>query len=173
MRVIRDTHYSRSHFPADPASWKLSASISQHRHRILRRNLASVASMSSSKEAVTEVLMKYEAALNESSTDKVMELYAPDGVFMPQHNPSAVGTDDVRKAYAGVFEALTLAVKFKVRKSVTKRDNTAIALCCAFDLIDAASVTPMRLSCSIGCVRPASTCLGSAKTFVSRVARIH
>ena len=71
--------------------------------------------MTTDKEAITEVLIKYEAALNEATTEKVMELYAPDGVFMPQHNPSSVGAADVRKAYDGVFQALTLAVKFQVR----------------------------------------------------------
>ena len=43
-----------------------------------------------------------------------MELYAPDGVFMPQHSPSSEGTAAVKKAYDFVFEMLTLAVKFKV-----------------------------------------------------------
>ena len=71
--------------------------------------------MDTDKQDITEVLTKYEAALNESSAEMVMELYAPDGVFMPQHNPSAVGAEDVRAAYAGVFQALTLAVKFQVR----------------------------------------------------------
>lgn len=37
-----------------------------------------------------------------------MKLYAPDGVFMPQHFPSSVGADAVRNAYDGVFEAITL-----------------------------------------------------------------
>jgi ketosteroid isomerase-like protein len=43
-----------------------------------------------------------------------MKLYAADGVFMPQHFPSSVGADAVRKAYVGVFAAITLTVKFKL-----------------------------------------------------------
>jgi len=43
-----------------------------------------------------------------------MKLYAPDGVFMPQHFPSSVGADAVRKAYDGVFRAITLTVKFAI-----------------------------------------------------------
>ena len=43
-----------------------------------------------------------------------MKLYAPDGVFMPQHFPSSVGADAVRKAYDGVFAAITLSVKFDI-----------------------------------------------------------
>lgn len=43
-----------------------------------------------------------------------MKLYASDGVFMPQHSPSSVGAEAVRKAYEAVFKAITLAVKFNV-----------------------------------------------------------
>ncbi len=70
--------------------------------------------MNSEEQAIIAVLMKYQDALNQSSTDAVMKLYAPDGVFMPQHFPSSVGTVAVRGAYEGVFAAITLKVEFKV-----------------------------------------------------------
>jgi uncharacterized protein (TIGR02246 family) len=70
--------------------------------------------MNANEEAVTAVLANYQDALNQSDTDAVMKLYAPDGVFMPQYFPSSVGADAVRKAYDGVFEAITLKVKFEV-----------------------------------------------------------
>jgi uncharacterized protein (TIGR02246 family) len=70
--------------------------------------------MNANEEAVTAVLANYQDALNQSDTEAVMKLYAPDGVFMPQHFPSSVGADAVRKAYDGVFEAITLKVKFEV-----------------------------------------------------------
>lgn len=70
--------------------------------------------MNSDEEAVTAVLSKYQDALNHSDTAAVMKLYAPDGVFMPQHFPSSVGADAVRKAYDGVFAAITLSVKFDI-----------------------------------------------------------
>jgi ketosteroid isomerase-like protein len=41
-------------------------------------------------------------------------LYTEDGVFMPQHFPSAVGSSAVRAAYAGVFKAIKLNVKFDI-----------------------------------------------------------
>jgi uncharacterized protein (TIGR02246 family) len=66
------------------------------------------------EEAVGAVLAKYEDALNRSDTGAVMELYAPDGVFMPPHSPSSVGAAAVRKAYDAVFKTLTLRVKFDV-----------------------------------------------------------
>ena len=43
-----------------------------------------------------------------------MKLYAPDGVFMPQHSPSSVGADAIRKAYDAVFNTIKLDVDFRV-----------------------------------------------------------
>jgi len=70
--------------------------------------------MNAEEKAIATVLSKYEDALNQSDTAAVMNLYAPDGVFMPQHFPSSVGADAVRKAYDGVFRAITLTVKFAI-----------------------------------------------------------
>jgi uncharacterized protein (TIGR02246 family) len=60
------------------------------------------------------VLKTYERALNASDTNASVELYAPDGVFMPQNSPSSVGIDAVRHAYDAVFAAIKLTVKFNV-----------------------------------------------------------
>ena len=60
----------------------------------------------------------YEAALNASNTDAVMPLYADDGVFMPPYNHAAVGKAAVREAYAAVFKAITLRLKFNVAEAV-------------------------------------------------------
>jgi uncharacterized protein (TIGR02246 family) len=70
--------------------------------------------MNADEKAVAAVLTKYEKALNDSSTKEVMELYAPDGVFMPQHSPSSVGSEAVRRAYDAVFNTIKLTVKFDV-----------------------------------------------------------
>jgi uncharacterized protein (TIGR02246 family) len=74
--------------------------------------------MNANEEAVAAVLAKYEAALNASDTDAVMPLYAEDGVFMPPYSQSAVGAAALRKAYAAVFQAITLSVKFNVAEVV-------------------------------------------------------
>ena len=66
------------------------------------------------KAAIREVLARYESALNASDTDAVMQLYTEDGVFMPQHFPSAVGSDAVRQAYNGVFSTIRLSVRFDI-----------------------------------------------------------
>jgi uncharacterized protein (TIGR02246 family) len=70
--------------------------------------------MNANEQAVAGVLAKYQDALNQSDTGAVMKLYASDGVFMPQHFPSSVGADAVRKAYDSVFTAITLSVNFNI-----------------------------------------------------------
>jgi len=83
--------------------------------------------MNANEKAVAAVLADYEDALNQSDTEAVMKLYAPDGVFMPQHFPSSVGADAVRNAYDGVFEAITLKVKFVVAEVHQIAPDWAIA----------------------------------------------
>jgi len=83
--------------------------------------------MNTNELAVAAVLAEYQDALNQSDTDAVMRLYASDGVFMPQHFPSSVGTDAVRKAYLAVFEAITLTVEFKVAEVLQIATDWAIA----------------------------------------------
>ena len=70
--------------------------------------------MNPDEQAVAGVLKKYEDALNRSDTDAALELYASDGVFMPQHSPSSVGAATVRRAYDPVFNTITLQVKFDI-----------------------------------------------------------
>ena len=70
--------------------------------------------MNANEQSIAAVLANYEQALNQSDAEAVMSLYAPDAVFMPQHFPSSVGADGVRKAYKTVFDAITLRVKFEI-----------------------------------------------------------
>ena len=70
--------------------------------------------MNAEEKAIAAVLANYQNALNQSSTDAVLQLYAPDGVFMPQHFPSSVGSHAVRAAYDSVFAAITLKIEFDV-----------------------------------------------------------
>ena len=74
--------------------------------------------MSTTTEAITALLAKYNEALNASSIEAVMPLYAEDGVFMPPYSQSAVGAEAVRKAYDAVFKAITLNVRFTIAEIV-------------------------------------------------------
>lgn len=68
--------------------------------------------------AIKNVMSSYEAALNASSTEAVMPLYAEDSVFMAPNNQSAIGKAAVRRAYDAVFKAITLRVKFTIAELV-------------------------------------------------------
>ena len=83
--------------------------------------------MNANEEAVAAVLAKYQDALNQSDTEAVMKLYASDGVFMPQHSPSGIGADAVRKAYDAVFKTIKLTVKFNVAEVLEMAPNWVLA----------------------------------------------
>ena len=83
--------------------------------------------MNADEQAVAAVLAKYQDALNQSDTNAVMKLYVSDGVFMPQHFPSSVGADAVRKAYDSVFTAITLSVNFNIAEIQQIAPEWAIA----------------------------------------------
>jgi len=83
--------------------------------------------MNADEQAIAAVLTKYQDALNQSDTNAVMNLYASDGVFMPQHFPSGVGAAAVRRAYDAVFDAITLTVKFEVAEIKQIAPDWAIA----------------------------------------------
>lgn len=80
-----------------------------------------------SRAKIENVLQTYETALNASDTDTVMTLYAPDGVFMPQHSPSSVGEEAVRSAYERVFQAIRLEVDFEIQEIVQVAPDWAFA----------------------------------------------
>ena len=83
--------------------------------------------MNVDQEAVAAVLQQYQEALNRSSTDAALALYATGGVFMPQHAPSSVGLAAVRKAYEAVFGAITLAVKFEIAEVLQVAPDWVVA----------------------------------------------
>jgi uncharacterized protein (TIGR02246 family) len=83
--------------------------------------------MNANEKAVAEVLARYQDALNQSDTDAVMKLYAPNGVFMSQNNPSGIGADRVRRAYDAVFKTIKLTVKFEVAEVVEMAANWVFA----------------------------------------------
>jgi uncharacterized protein (TIGR02246 family) len=83
--------------------------------------------MNANEQAVFDVLAKYQDALNQSDTDAVMKLYAPNGVFMPQNSPSSVGAAEVRRAYDAVFRNIQLTVNFNVAEVVEMAPNWVFA----------------------------------------------
>ncbi len=79
-------------------------------------------------EAQIEAVLKgYERVLNASDVEGVVKLYTEDGVFMAQHNPSAVGVQQVEAAYTAVFQAIDLNVEFDIVEIEVIADDWAFA----------------------------------------------
>jgi uncharacterized protein (TIGR02246 family) len=68
----------------------------------------------SDADQIKTLLRNYERVLNASDVDGVLELYTDDGVFMAQHQASAVGVDQIEAAYTAVFDAINLNVTFDI-----------------------------------------------------------
>ena len=81
----------------------------------------------SDKEKIYELIKNYEQVLNASDVAGVVKLYTEDGVFMSQHNPSAVGIDAVKAAYEGAFAAIDLNVAFDIIEIEVVDDDWAFA----------------------------------------------
>ncbi len=85
------------------------------------------AAQDSDQAKIKTVLQTYESALNTSDTEKVMSVYASDGVFMPQNRPSQVGAKAIRNAYTGIFKAINLDIKFELAEIRTISSDWAFA----------------------------------------------
>ena len=85
------------------------------------------AAVDSDKEKIHAVIKNYEQVLNASDVTGIVKLYTEDGVFMPQHNPSAVGIEAVKAAYEGAFEAIDLNIAFDIIEIEVVADNWAFA----------------------------------------------
>ena len=89
--------------------------------------VAAASNVNSDEERIQAVLEAYEQKLNASDVAGVVGLYAKDGVFMPQHSPSAVGIDAIEAAYQGAFRAIDLDVEFEIVEIEVVADDWAFA----------------------------------------------
>ncbi len=81
----------------------------------------------SDRENILAVLKAYEQVLNASDVAGVLKLYTQNGVFMAQHNASAVGIRQVEAAYTGAFQAIDLNVEFDIVEIEVIADDWAFA----------------------------------------------
>ena len=81
----------------------------------------------SDQAKIRTLLETYEQVLNAGDVAGVLKLYAHDGVFMPQHSPSAVGIEAIEGAYTAVFEAIDLNVEFDIVEIAVVADDWAFA----------------------------------------------
>jgi uncharacterized protein (TIGR02246 family) len=71
-------------------------------------------SSDSQRAEIVAVLKSYERALNANDVAGVVQLYTADAVLMAPNAPAAIGTDAVRAAYTGIFQAIDLDLTFDV-----------------------------------------------------------
>jgi uncharacterized protein (TIGR02246 family) len=83
--------------------------------------------MTHDKEQIHALLTQYEALLNASNADAIAELYAADGVFMPQGFDSALGRAAVLQAYRAIFGNIALTIAFEIDE-IKVADGIATAL---------------------------------------------
>ncbi len=90
-------------------------------------SFAGAHAVNSDQENIRTVLKACEQVLNASDVAGVLKLYTKDGVFMAQHNASAVGIQQVEAAYSGAFQAIDLNVEFDIVEVEVIADDWAIA----------------------------------------------
>lgn len=66
---------------------------------------------------IEQLLNKYERALNTGDVQTAVQLYTDDGVLMAPENPPAVGSKILQQAYAGIFQAIALQLKFQIAET--------------------------------------------------------
>ena len=70
--------------------------------------------LSAQTQPVTQVLRRYEAALNARDVDTIVSLYAEDGVFMAQHRAPSAGHTAIERAYREIFGMISLDIAFEL-----------------------------------------------------------
>lgn len=79
------------------------------------------------KDEIIALLATYERALNTDDTDLAVSCYTRAGVFMPTTLPTAAG-DALTQAYAQIFDAIHLDVRFTIDELQVASDTIAYAL---------------------------------------------
>jgi len=79
------------------------------------------------QKSIQTLLKRYEQVLNASDVGGVVKLYREDGVFMAQHNPSAVGIKSIQTAYEAVFRAIDLDITFDIIEILVIAEGWAFA----------------------------------------------
>jgi len=83
--------------------------------------------MTHAEQGIRALLATYEQFLNASDAESIANLYAGDGIFMPQGFPTAAGREAVLASYRAIFGNITLSIRFEIDE-VTARDGLATAL---------------------------------------------
>ena len=69
-----------------------------------------------------KILDTYSKALDANDVETLVELYSPNGVFMREGMPAAVGQDTLRTSYKAIFATLKVGLKFSVQEAEQSGD---------------------------------------------------
>ncbi len=90
-------------------------------------SVSGVHAAQSDQERIHAVLEGYKQALNAGDVAGILNLYTQDGVFMPQHNLSAVSIEATGAVFEAVFGAIDLEVEFDIVQIEVVADDWAFA----------------------------------------------
>ena len=79
------------------------------------------------KQEIENLLMAYMETLNTSNAEKATSLYTKDGAFMPSGAPTAIGTENIKRAYDFVFSQIQLNIEFYIEE-ITIENTMAYAV---------------------------------------------
>jgi uncharacterized protein (TIGR02246 family) len=79
------------------------------------------------EDQITQLLARYERALNESDAELAAACYTADGVFLPPGLPT-ISCGELADGYARIFAALRLQLTFAVDELVVASETAAHAL---------------------------------------------
>jgi len=72
--------------------------------------------------ALASVVQRYAEGLRSNDVEALVSLYTPDGAFMPEGAPAAVGPAAQRAAYRTIFGMLKVDLEFRVLESQASGD---------------------------------------------------
>ena len=96
--------------------------MSSRRAFVAAAALAAIASSATAQPAadpaqLVSIMERYAAALRSGNVEALVALYTPNGVFMRENMPAAVGRDALRAAYKEVFAALKVDLAFSIQET--------------------------------------------------------
>ena len=106
----------------------LMASCNQNSKHQLKESLTEKTSImeKEEKQKIETRLNQYKQSLNKSDAKLAQSLYAKDGIFMPSEAPSAIGSENILKAYEFIFSQIQLTIEFYIEE-IEVEGNLAFA----------------------------------------------
>ena len=112
---------------SNPSQFRISAWVIAALLGLAFMGAPAAAGENADQRQIRSLIETYQRALNGNDVDGVIEVYAPDGVFLQEFYPTHVGHAAIRRAYEGVFKAIDLNVTFHIIEAKVLADGWAFA----------------------------------------------